>query len=87
MEYLEKKLTIAPILRVPNLENKFLIINDACGEEVGGVLVKEEKVIMYESRKLKNYEKIYSPHDLKLAAIVHALQMWRNYFIGKPFEL
>ena len=28
-----------------------------------------------------------TPHDLELAAIVHALKMWRNYLMGKRFEL
>ena len=49
--------------------------------------MQEEQVIAYESRKMKNYEQNYAPHDLELAAIVHALQMWRHYLIGKPFEL
>jgi hypothetical protein len=26
-------------------------------------------------------------HDLDLAAIVHALRMWRHYLMGKKFEL
>ena len=37
-------------------------------------------------RKLKNYEWNYAPHDLELATIIDALQMWRHYLIGKPFE-
>ena len=49
--------------------------------------MQEDQVIAYESRKLKIYEQNYAPHNLELAAIVHALQMWRHYLIGKPFEL
>ena len=41
----------------------------------------------YESRKLKEHEKNYATHDLKLAAIVHALKMWRHYLMGGRFEL
>ena len=26
-------------------------------------------------------------HDLELAAIIHALRMWRHYLMGKKFEL
>ena len=44
-------------------------------------------MICYESRKLKDHEKNYSTHDLKLAAIVHALKMWRHYLMGRMFEL
>ena len=36
---------------------------------------------------MKEHERIYATHDLELAAIVHALKMWRNYLMGKRFEL
>ena len=41
--------------------------------------MQDDQVIASESRKLKNYEQNYAPHDFELAAIVHALQMWRHY--------
>ena len=44
-------------------------------------------VISYESRKLKEHEKNYATHVLELAAIIHALKMWRHYLMGKKFEL
>ena len=44
-------------------------------------------MICYESRKLKEHEKNYATHDLELAAIVHALKMWRHYLMGRRFEL
>ena len=44
-------------------------------------------MVCYESRKLKDHEKNYSTHDLELAAILHALKMWRHYLMGKKFEL
>ena len=49
--------------------------------------MQDDQVIAYESGKMKNYEQNYAPHDLELAAIVHALQMWRHCLIGKTFEL
>ena len=29
----------------------------------------------------------YSTHDLELAAIIHALKMWRHYLMGRKFLL
>jgi hypothetical protein len=29
----------------------------------------------------------YPTHDLELAAVVHALKIWRNYLMGKRYEL
>lgn len=64
-----------------------MVITDASGEGLGGLLMQEDQVVANESRKLKTYEQNYTPHDLELAVIVHALQMWRHYLRGKPFEL
>lgn len=63
------------------------MITNASGDGLGGVLMQEGRFVAYESRKIKQHEVNYAPHDLELAAIVHALQMWRHYLIGKPFEL
>jgi hypothetical protein len=60
---------------------------DACIEGLGGVLMQDNYVVCYESRKLKEHEKNYVTHDLELVAIVHALKMWRHYLMGKRFEL
>ena len=44
-------------------------------------------VVYYESRKLNEHEVNYVTHDLELAAIVHALKMWRHYLLGMKFVL
>jgi len=49
--------------------------------------MQEGTMVAYESRKLKDHEKHYATHDLELAAIVHALQMWRHYLLRRPFVL
>nr|GFC33882.1 putative reverse transcriptase domain-containing protein [Tanacetum cinerariifolium] len=43
------------------------------------VLMQNEKVIAYASRKLKVHEKNYTTHDFELGAVVFALKMWRHY--------
>ena len=35
----------------------------------------------------RSMRKNYAAHDLELAAIVHALKMWRHYLMGRKFEL
>ena len=39
-------------------------------------------MIAYASWKLKPYEKNYPTHDLELAAVVFALNIWRHYLYG-----
>jgi hypothetical protein len=39
-------------------------------------------VIAYASRQLRRHEEHYPTHDLELAAVVHALKIWRHYLLG-----
>ncbi|KAL0431629.1 UNVERIFIED_CONTAM: Transposon Tf2-12 polyprotein [Sesamum radiatum] len=45
------------------------------------------KVIAYASRQLRPHELNYPTHDLELAAIVHALKIWRHYLYGEKFQI
>ncbi|GJU34345.1 retrotransposon protein, putative, ty3-gypsy subclass [Tanacetum coccineum] len=49
---------------------------------LGVVLMQNEKVIAYASRKLKIHEKNYTTHDLELGEVVFALKIWRHYLYG-----
>jgi hypothetical protein len=75
---LKQLLTSAPILRIANPEEDFIVCIYACNEGLGGVLNQNSFFICYESRKLKDHEINYATHDLELATIVHALRKWRH---------
>ena len=75
------------VSKVTDLEKYFVVCTNACGQGLGGVLMQDNHLICYESIKLKDHEKNYATHDLELAAIVHALKMWRHYLMGRIFEL
>jgi hypothetical protein len=80
-------LTNAPILRITDPNEDFMVCIDACKEGLGGVHSQKGFIICYESRKLKEHERNYATHDLELAAIVHALKKWRHYLMGRRFKL
>jgi hypothetical protein len=84
---LRELLTNAPVLKIVDPNESFVVCTDACKEGLEGVLTQNGHVIGYESRKLKEHERNYATHDLELVAIVHALRMWRHYLMGKKFEL
>jgi hypothetical protein len=86
-QHLKELLTSAPILKIADPNEDFVVCTDACKEGLGGVLTQNGHVICYESRKLKEHERNYATHDLELATIVHALKMWRHYLMGRKFEL
>jgi hypothetical protein len=84
---LKKRLTAAPVLVMPNMEKPFSIYCNASGQGLGGVLMQEGCVVAYASRQLRKHEVNYPTHDLELAAVVHALKIWRHYLMGKRCEL
>jgi hypothetical protein len=49
--------------------------------------MQEGKVVAYASRQLRKHELNYPTHDLELAAVVHALKIWRHYLIGHKSDI
>ncbi|WVZ71283.1 hypothetical protein U9M48_019885 [Paspalum notatum var. saurae] len=84
---LKKRLTTAPVLTLPDLTKSFTVYCDASKEGLGCVLMQEGKVIAYASRQLRKHEVNYPIHDLELAAVVHALKIWRHYLFGNRCEI
>jgi hypothetical protein len=84
---LKKRLTMAPVLTMLDMEKLFSIYYDASSQGLGCVLMQDDHVVAYASRQLRKHEEKYPTHDLELAAIVHALKIWRHYIIGKRCEV
>jgi ribonuclease HI len=72
---------------MPDMENPFFIYCDASGQGLGCVLMQDGRVVAYASRQLRKHEVNYPTHDMELAAVVHALKIWRQYLMGKRCEL
>ena len=56
-QQLKNLLTSAPILKVADPDKYFVVCTDACRQGLGGVLMQDNHMICYESRKLKEHEK------------------------------
>jgi hypothetical protein len=84
---LKRRLTTAPVLTLPDIHRDFVIYCDASRQGLGCVLMQDGKVVAYVSRQLKTHERNYPTHDLELAAVVHALKIWRHYLIGNKCEV
>ncbi|GJT43896.1 reverse transcriptase domain-containing protein [Tanacetum coccineum] len=79
---LKDNLCNALILSLPDGVKDFVVYCDALNQGLGCVLMQRDKVIAYESRKLKSQVKNYTTHDLELGAVVFALKIWRHYLYG-----
>jgi ribonuclease HI len=86
-QQLKKRLTTAPILVMPDMEKPFSIYCVMSDQGLGCVLMQDGHMVAYASRQLRKDEVNYTTHDLELAAVVHALKIWRHYLMGKRCEL
>jgi ribonuclease HI len=84
---LKKRLTTTPVLEMLDMEKPFSIYCDASCQGLGCVLLQDGHVVAYAARQLRKHEVNYPTHDLELAAVVHALKIWRYYLMGKRCEL
>jgi ribonuclease HI len=79
---LREHLTSAPMLVQPDNSKPFEVFCDASSTGLSCVLMQEGRVIAYASQALRHHETNYPTHDLELAAVVHALKIWRHYLMG-----
>jgi hypothetical protein len=86
-EELKKRLMMTPVLTLPDISRKFDIYCDASRRGLGCMLMQDRQVVSYASRQLRKHEENYPTHDLELAAVVHALKIWRHYLIGHRCEI
>jgi len=86
-EEFKKRLTTAPVLVLPDLSKSFSIYCDVSRLGLGCVLMQGGRVVAYASRQLRKHELNYPTRDLELAAVVHALKIWRHYLIGHRSDI
>ena len=79
---LRAHLITAPVLAQQDDTKPFDVYCDASGTGLGCVLMQDNRVIAYASRALRTHEKNYPTHDLELAAVIHALMIWRHHLMG-----
>ncbi len=86
-EHVKELLTTAPVLTLPDPSKPFTIISDASVNGTGAVLLQNDKVCAYTSKKFTAAEYNYTTTEQELLGIIHALQEWRCYLEGGPESL
>ncbi|KAK3009399.1 hypothetical protein RJ639_014662 [Escallonia herrerae] len=58
---------------------------NSTAQPVAGIARSECHPVAYESRKINEAERRYTPHEKELLAVVHCLRIWRHYLLGSSF--
>ena len=66
-------------MALPDHTNVFKIQTDASDFAIGGILMQDRHLIIFESRKLNDIERHYMVQEKEMIAIVHCLRTWKHY--------
>jgi len=60
---------------------------DACGYDIGVVLMQEHHTVAFISRILNQQQQSLSTYEKELMALVFAVQKWRRYLLNHHFTI
>jgi hypothetical protein len=80
---LKEKISITPVLALPNLQQPFEIEIDASGYAMGVVLMQYHKPICYHSDTFNQVVVNYPTYNKELYALVQSMKKWKHYLLGK----
>ena len=74
-----------PLLILPYFTHPFVLECDTFSEGIGEVLMQNQHLIAFESRKLIELDNLYPIYDKNMLAIMHALDKFKQYLVGGCF--
>nr|GEZ23961.1 hypothetical protein [Tanacetum cinerariifolium] len=83
--HLKEAMVNAPVLKLPDFNEPFIIETDASGEGIGAVLQQSGHPIAYYSKILVPRHKSLSTYEKELLAVIQALHKWRGYLLDRHF--
>ena len=91
-ECLKTKLTSAPILAYPDMNQPFILTCDAGSSAIGYILSQigkdnKEHVITYGGRALRTCEKNYTITELEFLSIIETVRQYHVYLTNQPFKI
>lgn len=69
----------APVLRIPDFPQSFILETDACGNGVGAVLMQQDQPIAFFSQALCERNQALSTYEKELLALMTAVSKWSHY--------
>uniref|UniRef100_A0A2N9H8H7 RNA-directed DNA polymerase n=1 Tax=Fagus sylvatica TaxID=28930 RepID=A0A2N9H8H7_FAGSY len=86
-QQLKSAMVQAPVLVLPNFAKTFVVEADASGGGLGAVLMQGDRPIAFYSKAISLRALGRSTYEKELMAIVHSVHKWRNYLLGRRFQI
>nr|GEZ08286.1 hypothetical protein [Tanacetum cinerariifolium] len=83
--HLKEAMVKAPVLKLLDFNEPFIVETDASGEGIGAVLQQSGHPIAYYSKTLALRHHSLSTYEKELLAVIQALHKWRGYLLDIHF--
>jgi hypothetical protein len=71
------------MLKLPDFDKDFEIHSNTYDFAIGGVLVQDWKLVVFESKKLSDMEQRWPTHEKEMRVVIHCFKTWGHYISSK----
>ena len=86
-ERLKNAMVNAPVLKLPDFNEVFIVETDASGVGIGAVLQQQGHPIAFLSKTLAPKHQMLSTYEKEFLAVLQALDKWRGYLLDRHFVI
>ncbi|GJR54675.1 putative mitochondrial protein [Tanacetum coccineum] len=84
---LKEAMMAAPVLKLPNFEEDFVVETDASGAGIGAVLKQQGHQVAYLSKALSPKHQLLSTYEKEFLTVLQALDKWIGYLLDRHFKI
>ena len=77
----------APVLKLPNFNEPFIVETDASGLGIGAILQQRGHPVAYMSKSLALKHHSLSTYEKEFLAVIQDLDKWRGYLLDRYFTI
>jgi hypothetical protein len=75
------------VLTLLDFTKTFVLECDALGKGIGTILMQEGRLLAFTNKQLSEQYLGKSIYEKEMLAILHAIDLWRPYLLGKHFQI
>jgi hypothetical protein len=84
---LKMAMCTTPVPTLPNLPKTFVLEYDASGKGIGVVLMQKGSPLAFTNKPISKQNLAKSIYEKEMLAILHVIDLWRPYLLGKCFQI
>lgn len=82
---MKEAMVTAPVLKLPDFQQTFVVETDASQEGIGVILMQGRRPVAFMSKKLGARNQALFTYEKELTALFTVVSKWKHYLLGAEF--